>query len=65
MCSSRQKVCVLWATAQRVMQEIDEIDIDLKNHASARRGRINIAALSSLAAHWLPPIVAAYKTAFA
>ena len=52
------------ATAQRVMHELDEIDIDLKDYASARRGRINIAALPSLAAHWLPPIVAAYKKAF-
>lgn len=52
------------ATAQRVMQELDDIDIDLKDHAYARRGRINIASLPSLAAHWLPPIVAAYKKAF-
>ena len=52
------------ATARRVMQELDEIHIDLKDHASARRGRVNIAALPSLAAHWLPPIVAAYKKAF-
>lgn len=52
------------ATAQRVMQELDEIDLDLKEHASARRGHIHIAALPSLAAHWLPKIVAAYRLEF-
>ncbi|MES2979764.1 MAG: LysR substrate-binding domain-containing protein [Pseudomonadota bacterium] len=52
------------ATAQRVMHELDEIDIDLKDHASAKRGRIQITALPSLAAHWLPSVVARYKSVF-
>ncbi len=51
-------------TAQRVMQELDEIDVDLKEHASGRRGHLHIAALPSLAAHWLPKIVAAYRLEF-
>ncbi len=52
------------ATARRVMLELDEIDTDLREHAAARRGHIDIAALPSLAAHWLPPIMAQYKQQF-
>ncbi|MDY7547106.1 LysR substrate-binding domain-containing protein [Glaciimonas sp. CA11.2] len=52
------------ATAQRVMHELDEIDHDLKEHASGRRGRVSIAALPSLAAHWLPQMMAKYSHEF-
>lgn len=52
------------ATARRVMQELGEIELDLKEHASARKGRIGIAALASLAAHWLPRLIAQYRLRF-
>jgi LysR family transcriptional regulator, carnitine catabolism transcriptional activator len=52
------------ATARRVMQELGEIELDLKEHATARKGRISFAALASLAAHWLPQVVAEYKRKF-
>ena len=50
--------------ARRVMQELGEIELDLREHASARRGRLGVAALVSLAAHWLPPLIAAYRQRF-
>jgi LysR family carnitine catabolism transcriptional activator len=52
------------ATARRVMHELDEIELDLKEHATARKGRVAIAALASLAAHWLPQIVVRYQRDF-
>ena len=52
------------ATARRVMHEMDEIEHDLNEHVTARKGRVAIAALASLAAHWLPPVVAKYKLKF-
>jgi LysR family carnitine catabolism transcriptional activator len=52
------------ATARRVMHEVGEIELDLKEHATARKGRVAIAALASLAAHWLPQIVADYRLKF-
>lgn len=52
------------ATAKRVLQELEEIDLDLKGHASGARGRIGIAALPSLAAHGLPQVIAQYRLKF-
>ena len=51
----------LLASARRIMQELEDIDLDLREHASGARGHIHIAALPSLAAHWLPPIIARYR----
>jgi LysR family transcriptional regulator, carnitine catabolism transcriptional activator len=50
--------------ARRVMGELSEVELDLKEHASARRGRVGIAALVSVAAYWLPDLIADYRTRF-
>lgn len=52
------------ASAKRIMQELSEIDQDLRELVLGTRGRIGIAALPSLAAHWLPPIMARYRALF-
>ena len=51
-------------TARRVMRELGEIELDLKEHATARRGRVGVAALVSLASHWLPRMIADYLKCF-
>lgn len=52
------------ATARRVMMELDEISVDLRDRASLRKGRVVVTAQPSLAAHWLPPIIAAYQARY-
>ena len=51
-------------TARRVMQELGDIELDLKEHTMARRGRVGLAALVSLASHALPPVIADYRRRF-
>jgi LysR family carnitine catabolism transcriptional activator len=51
-------------TARRVMLELEEISMDLKDHASLRKGRITMAALPSLSSHWLPPIIAQFRAKY-
>ena len=52
------------ATARRVMLEVEEIGADLRDHATRRKGQVMISALPSLAAHWLPPIVARHQASY-
>lgn len=52
------------ATARRVMAELEEISADLRDHSKLRKGRVIITAQPSLAAHWLPPIIAAYQARY-
>ncbi|KQP35203.1 LysR family transcriptional regulator [Pseudorhodoferax sp. Leaf274] len=52
------------AVARRVMVDLEEIDADLRQHVSLHRGRLSISALPSLAAHWLPPLLAQYRARF-
>jgi LysR family carnitine catabolism transcriptional activator len=51
-------------SARRVLLELEEISQDLKDHASMRKGRVALAALPSLASHWLPPIIADFKARY-
>ena len=48
------------ATARRVMAELEEISADLHDCSNLRKGRVVVTAQPSLAAHWLPPIIAAF-----
>ena len=49
------------ATARRVMAELEEISADLHDRSNLRTGRVVVTAQPSLAAHWLPPIIAAFR----
>ncbi len=52
------------ATARRIMLEVEEIGADLRDHATRRKGQVMISALPSLAAHWLPPIIARHRASY-
>jgi LysR family carnitine catabolism transcriptional activator len=52
------------AVARRVMADLEGIDADLREHVSLTRGRLSISALPSLAAHWLPPLLARYRARY-
>lgn len=52
------------ATARRVMAELEEISVDLRDRRELRKGRVVVAAQPSLAAHWLPSIIAAYQARY-
>jgi DNA-binding transcriptional LysR family regulator len=49
------------AMARRVMVEFEAVSVDLRDRANMQKGRIVITAQPSLAAHWLPPIIAAFQ----
>lgn len=49
------------AMARRVMVEFEEVSVDLRDRANLRKGRVVMTAQPSLAAHWLPPIIAAFQ----
>jgi LysR family carnitine catabolism transcriptional activator len=46
--------------ARRLLHDADQAFDDLGDHAARRRGRVSIALLPSLAAGWLPKILATY-----
>lgn len=46
--------------AQRMVHDAALTLSDLADHAERRRGRVHVAALPSLAAGWLPPLLADY-----
>jgi len=48
-------------SARRVLEDIDASLADLRDRAVRRRGRVGLAALPSLAAGPLPPVLAAYR----
>jgi len=52
------------ATARRVLAELEEISVDLRDRSELRKGRVIVTAQPSLAAHWLPPIIAAYQVRY-
>ncbi|GAB1579115.1 LysR family transcriptional regulator [Bordetella petrii] len=51
---------VLDASARRLLGDLELAMEDLRDHAARRRGRVTVAALPSLAAGWLPGLLARY-----
>ncbi|MCS6943822.1 MAG: LysR family transcriptional regulator [Sutterellaceae bacterium] len=54
---------LLEAAARRLLAEFDELVEDFRAHAMRRKGRVALAALPSLAAGWLPPVLAEFRAA--
>lgn len=50
--------------ARRLLADFESAFADLKDHVARRKGRVGLAALPSLAAGWLPPVLAAYRQAY-
>jgi DNA-binding transcriptional LysR family regulator len=46
--------------ARRLLHDAEEALTDLRDHVARRRGRVSIAVLPSLAAGWLPPLLARF-----
>jgi DNA-binding transcriptional LysR family regulator len=51
---------VFEASARRVLQEFEAALTEVRDHVERRRGRVSIAVLPSLAAGWLPPVLAEF-----
>ena len=51
---------VLVEPARRLLRDADSALADVRDHAARRRGRVAIALLPSLAAGWLPPLLAQF-----
>lgn len=51
-------------SALRLLNDMDAVMGDLKEHVAKRRGRVSVAALPSLAAGWLPAIYARFHSEF-
>jgi LysR family carnitine catabolism transcriptional activator len=51
---------VLIEPARRMLRDADAMLADVRDHAARRRGRVAIALLPSLAAGWLPPLLARF-----
>lgn len=49
--------------AARLLRDVDVAVSDVRDHVARRRGRVAIAALPSLAAGWLPPLLARFHRA--
>lgn len=47
--------------ARRLAADFESAFADLKDYIARRKGRVAIAALPSLAADWLPPVIADYR----
>ncbi|WP_144639611.1 LysR family transcriptional regulator [Bordetella genomosp. 13] len=55
---------VLEGTAQRLLGELEMAMDGLRDHAERRRGRVAVAALPSLAAGWLPGLLAQFHAEY-
>jgi LysR family carnitine catabolism transcriptional activator len=51
-------------SARRVLGEFDGALAGVRDHAARRRGRVSLALLPSLAAGWLPGVLARYRAAY-
>jgi DNA-binding transcriptional LysR family regulator len=51
---------VLVEPARRLLRDADSALADVRDHAARRRGRVALALLPSLAAGWLPPLLARF-----
>jgi DNA-binding transcriptional LysR family regulator len=47
--------------ARQLSADIDAAFSDMRDYVARRKGRVAIAALPSLAAEWLPPVIAEYR----
>jgi LysR family carnitine catabolism transcriptional activator len=50
-------------SAQRLLRDFDAALLGVRDHAARRRGRVAMALLPSLAAGWLPPVLAGFRAA--
>lgn len=50
--------------ARRLLRDAEEALADVRDHAARKRGRVSIAVLPSLAAGWLPPLLAGYHARY-
>jgi len=55
---------LLVEAARHLVAEIEWTFSDLKDYVSRKKGRVGIAALPSIAAEWLPPVIARYCSAY-
>ena len=55
---------LLLPAAQRLLRDVDQALGDVRDHAARRRGRVAMALLPSLAAGWLPPVLAGFRHAY-
>ncbi|MFJ1299466.1 LysR substrate-binding domain-containing protein [Pseudomonadota bacterium AL_CKDN230030165-1A_HGKHYDSX7] len=55
---------VLEVSARRLLADMELAMEDLRDHAARRRGRVAVAALPSLAAGWLPPLLARFHAEY-
>ncbi len=51
-------------SARRVLMEFDAALAGMRERAARRRGRVSIALLPSLAADWLPGVLASFRSAY-
>lgn len=51
-------------SARRVLADFDGMVANFRDHAQRRRGRVTVAALPSLAAGWLPDVLAEYRSLY-
>ena len=50
--------------ARRLLRDAEEAVADVRDHAARKRGRVSVAVLPSLAAGWLPPLLADYHARY-
>jgi len=55
---------VLLDAAPRLLRDAAQALADVRDHVARRRGRVAVAVLPSLAAGWLPPLLARYHAAW-
>lgn len=51
-------------SARRVLADFDAMVSDFQDHAQRRRGRVAVAALPSIAAGWLPSVLAEFRQSY-
>jgi len=51
-------------TARRLVVDFDSAIAAVHDHASLKRGRVSVALLPSLAANWLPDVLARYRAVY-
>ncbi len=54
---------VFLEAARRLLHDAQSALADMSDHAARRRGRVSMAVLPSLAAGWLPPLLARFRAA--